>query len=109
MTEKATVKLYRFDPTVDKEPRYETYEVPSEGWQGRMVLDTLRYIYEHFDNGFSFRGPCHQRDCGACTIRINGKTALACDVVAEKEMVIEPVPKRQVLKDLVVDIAMTEE
>lgn len=48
---KAKVKMFRFDPTIDKEPRYETYEVPSEGWFGIKVIDTIRYIYENFAPG----------------------------------------------------------
>lgn len=103
MTEKATVKVYRFDSTIDKEPRYETYEVPPEGWQDLTVIDTLWYIYNNFDAGLSFRGPCHVQVCGNCTVMVNKKPGLACDTLATKEMVIEPVPKRRVLKDLIVD------
>jgi len=105
MNDKAIIKIRRFDPTVDKEPRYETYEVPPEGWGGLKVIDTLRYIYENFDPGLSFREPCRQRLCGACTVMVNNKPVLACDALSEKEMVIEPVAKYQVLKDLIVDLS----
>ena len=101
MTDKATVKIYRFDPAVDGEPRYETYEVPPEGWYGVKVIDTIRYIYENFDSGLSFREPCRQRLCGACTIMLNSKPVLACDAFSEKDMVIEPLPNRRLIKDLV--------
>ena len=93
---------------MDKEPRYETYEVPSEGWHGLKVLDVIRYIYEHFAPDLSFRGPCHQQLCGSCTVMVNKKTTLACDAMAGSEMVIEPRPKHRVIKDLVVDLAMEE-
>jgi len=103
VTENAIVKIYRFDPTIDKEPNYESYEVPPEGWCGLRVVDTLMYIYENFDAGLSFRAPCCQRLCGSCTVMVNNKPVLACDALATSQMVIEPVPNRRVLKDLVVE------
>lgn len=103
MTDYATVKIFRFDPTVDKEPRYESYEVPHAYWYGVKVIDTLRYIYETFAPGLSFREPCRQQVCGACVMLVNQKPVLACDTFSEKEMVVEPIPNRQVLKDLVTD------
>jgi succinate dehydrogenase / fumarate reductase, iron-sulfur subunit len=99
----ARVKLFRFDPTVDREPRYEDYEIPPEGWHGIKVIDTVRYIYEHFAPELSFREPCRQQLCGACTLTVNKRAVLACDTLSEEEMVIEPIPRRRVLKDLVVD------
>ena len=100
----ATVKIRRFDPTVDKEPRYETYEVPSEAWHGVKVIDTIRYIYENLDGGLSFREPCRQQLCGACTVILNNRPVLACSTFSEKEMVIEPVSKHTLIKDLVVEL-----
>jgi len=101
MTNNATVKIFRFDPTADKEPRYESYEVPQEFWCGVKVIDTVRYIYEKFAPGLSFREPCRQQVCGACVMFVNKKPVLACDTFAEKEMIIEPLPHRQILKDLI--------
>jgi len=108
-TDKAVVKIFRFDPSLDKEPRYETYEIPSEAWNRRKVIDVIRYIYENFAPGLSFREPCRQQVCGACTVRVNNKPVLACDAIAEKEMTIEPSDKKKVLKDLIVDVPITEE
>ena len=62
----AKVTVFRFDPTVDKAPRYETYEIPPEAWSGVKVIDTIRFIYENFAPGLSFREPCRQALCGAC-------------------------------------------
>lgn len=44
MTNNATVKIFKFDPTVDKESRYESYEVHQEYWCGVKVIDTIRYL-----------------------------------------------------------------
>lgn len=108
-TDNATVKVFRFDPTVDKEPRYETYDIPVEAWQKRKVIDVIRYIYENLAPGLAFREPCRQQVCGACTVRVNKKPVLACEAIAEKEMIIEPPARRKVLKDLIVDLPWTEE
>jgi succinate dehydrogenase/fumarate reductase iron-sulfur protein len=106
MSENAIVKVFRYDPTVDKEPRYQTYEVPAEAWQNRKVRETIRYIYENLDGSLSFRESCiAPHVCGACLMLVNKKSALACDVFAEKEMVLEPSPKFRVIKDLVVDFS----
>jgi len=105
MEDCAKVKIFRFDPSMDKEPRYEIYEVPPEGWRDQKIIDTIRYIYEKFAPGLSFREPCHQRYCGGCAIMVNKRPVLACDALAEKEMTIEPVPKYKVLKDLIVDLS----
>ena len=108
MADNATVKIRRFDPSSDTEPRYETYNVPQGAWQGVKVIDTIRYIYENFDTGLSFREPCRQQICGACIVVVNGKPILACDSFSEKEMVIEPLAGHRVIKDLVVDPAATQ-
>ena len=103
MTDKATVKIRRFDPSTDTKPRFETYEVPSEGWKGVKIIDTIRYIFENFDSGLSFREPCRQQICGACIVVVNGKAVLACDSFSEQDMVIEPLAGHRVIKDLVID------
>jgi succinate dehydrogenase/fumarate reductase-like Fe-S protein len=105
MTDSAVVKILRFDPESDKEPQYETYEVPPEAWQGRKVIDTIRYIYENHSPDLAFREPCRQQLCGACLVLLNKKAVYACASFSEKEMVIEPLPKYLALKDLVVDFS----
>ena len=104
MTNSAEVKIFRFDPTVDEEPRYESYEVPYEYWCKVKVIDTLRYVYENFVPGLSFREPCRQQICGACLMLVNKKPVLVCGAFSEKEMIIEPIPDHRVLKDLIVDL-----
>ncbi len=98
-------KVYRFDPEIDTEPRYEIYQVP---YKGRTIMDVLRHIYENYDPTLSFRYGCSGRGyirCGACTALVNGKPVLTCKKAAEKEMVIEPHPKFDLLKDLIVDFS----
>jgi len=103
MKDEATVRIFRFDPMVDKQPRYETYRIAHEAWYGLKVIDVLRYIYQNFDSGLSFRETCCQHICGGCIITVNGKPVLACEALSEKEMSIEPFANHQVLKDLIVE------
>lgn len=99
--ELAVVKLFRFDPEVNTEPRYETYEgVP---YKGRTVLDVLQYLYKNRDSTFSFRWACTKGWCRSCIIAVNGKPTFACVKKAEKEMTIDPHPKFKVIKDLICD------
>jgi succinate dehydrogenase/fumarate reductase iron-sulfur protein len=98
----ATVKIFRFDPAVDKKPKYETYQVPGEVWHDRKVIDVLKYIYQNLAPGLAFREACYQGLCGCCTMKVNGKPVLACDSFASQEMIIEPLNKDKVVKDLII-------
>jgi succinate dehydrogenase/fumarate reductase iron-sulfur protein len=98
---KAMVKVFRFDPAVDRDPRYETYEVPAEVWQNRKVMDVLKYIYQNHAPGLAFREACYQGLCGCCTLKVNGRPVLACETFAEQEMVIDPLNKDKIIKDLI--------
>lgn len=99
--EKATVRIFRYDPSRDEGPRYQEYkDIPYTGYS---VLDVLRYIYEECDQTLAFRRLCTKGCCGGCAIRVNGKPVLACKELATKEMVIEPHNKFKIIRDLVVD------
>lgn len=101
--DEAKVTVHRFDPTTDNKPKYQTYMVPACGWKDLKVLDTLRYIQQHMDGSLSFRESCRQYQvCNACIVMVNKKVALACEVMASPEMVIEPAPRYPLIKDLVV-------
>ena len=99
-SELAKVKIFRFDPEVDTEPTYSEFEAP---YQGRTVLDVLIHIYENIDSSIAFRWACKKTYCRGCVLLVNGRPALSCTALAEKNMVIEPHPKFKVIKDLVVD------
>jgi succinate dehydrogenase/fumarate reductase iron-sulfur protein len=88
---------------MERDPRYESYQVPLPAWKNRRVIDVISYIYENFAPDLSFREPCRQGICGACTMMVNKKQVLACTAIAEQEMTIEPQSKFPVLKDLIVD------
>ncbi len=93
--------VFRFDTTVDKEPRYETYEVPYSA--GDRILDVLIRVREDLGKDLAFRWSCRNRICGSCGIFVNDEPKLLCWDEALPEMKIEPLPHFPVIKDLVVD------
>ena len=106
--DEAKVTVYRFDPSTDKEARYETYTVPADGWRDLKVLDTLHYIQQHLDGSLAFRESCRQYQiCSACIMMVNKKLSLACEIMAAPEMLIEPAPNYTLIKDLVVSFHRT--
>jgi succinate dehydrogenase/fumarate reductase-like Fe-S protein len=68
------------------------------------VLGVLSYIYENLDPSLAFYFSCRGRKCGGCTMLVNSKAVLACDVLASENMTIEPLPKRKIIRDLVVEL-----
>lgn len=97
--DKTLVSIYRFDKTVDNKPRFEKYEVP---YKGKRILDVLRYVYETFDPTLAYRKSCGAGVCGCCTIMLNGKPVLPCMELATERMRIEPLPKHEIIRDLVI-------
>ncbi len=107
--DKVTLKVYRFDPAVDRKARIEVYDIP---WvDGMTVLDSLFYVLEQVDGSLAFRFSCREGICGACAMFINGSYRLACETQVarlldegQKEVHVMPLPHLPVIKDLVVDM-----
>ena len=96
-----SASIFRFDPTSDAAPRYDTIQVPLEP---RMrVLDVLEYAVENCGLGLGFRYFCGVKRCGLCGVKVNGKPVLACWEEASASMVIEPLDNMPVIRDLTVD------
>jgi len=96
---KVKVKVFRFDPAVDKEPHYDTFEV--EAQEGCSVYNALEYIVEKFDPTLAFYASCRIGACMGCLARVNGKVVRTCTTMLEEDVVIEPVKEENVLRDLV--------
>ena len=99
--ENGKVKIYRYNPEIDKSPRYETYDFSYK--PGMSVLDVAIYIYEEIDGTFSFSYCCRNSHCGLCGVKINGKPGLMCRESATREMTLEPLDNLTVRRDLMVD------
>lgn len=99
------VKIFRFDPSKDKKPRYETYEVPLV--ENMSVLSVLNYIYDKIGRSVAWLYYCRRVGatgrCGACDMFVNGRAGQACCVLAGEEMTLEPplVLGFEIIKDLV--------
>lgn len=97
------VKVYRYDPLIEAEGRFETFEVPvAVHW---TAMDVLDYIVEHLDSTLAYfkHGACDHGICGRCALRVNGKVKLACsaDISEENALELSPMTDR-VLRDLVI-------
>lgn len=102
----SVLRIFRFDPERDRAPRFETYRLAAD--PDERLLDVLNRIKWTRDGGLSFRQSCAHGVCGSCAVRINGRCALACQTLLGdldgEEIVVEPLPHFEVLKDLIVDL-----
>jgi fumarate reductase iron-sulfur subunit len=90
------------------EGRFERYAVPAAPSQ--TVLDLVTYIQRSLDPSLSYRFACRVGMCGSCAMTVNGRPRWTCrthvaKVMAEGEIVIEPLRNMPVVKDLAVDMA----
>lgn len=102
-------------------PQIQSYVLDVE--PGKTILDCLNQIKWEQDGSLAFRKNCRNTICGSCTMRINGRSALACkeNVGSElarfapthggnsqsaplPEILIAPMGNMPVIKDLVVDM-----
>ncbi len=94
------VKVYRYDSTADAEPYYTTYDI--ETGLGYSVMNALQYIVENLDPTLSFYVSCRIGVCVGCMMRINGKVLRSCSTMLTEDVVLEPMDRTRVLKDLTV-------
>lgn len=83
-------------------PNYmQTYQLDSH--PSMTVLEILEEIQRSHDSSLAFRSSCRGSKCGTCAVTLNGKSVLACRTVVKGDQIsIGPLPKRPVLKDLIV-------
>lgn len=103
-------KVTRFDPSKDREPYPQVYEVQVDPQE--RILDGLMYIKDNLDGSLGFRRSCAHGVCGSDAMRINGVERLACKTlvrdVAHEEgdlVTVEPLRHLPVERDLMVDQA----
>jgi succinate dehydrogenase/fumarate reductase iron-sulfur protein len=73
-----------------------------------MVLDVLLAIQRQADPSLGFRYSCRVAMCGTCTVRLDGRTVLACQtpVPTDTEQIrLGPIAGLPVVRDLIVDTA----
>lgn len=94
------VRLQRSSP----EAR-DTFEI--ERFSPMTALDALLTIQREHDDSIGFRFSCRVAMCGTCTLRVNGRSVLACQRLieaGEDRIDIAPAAGMPVVRDLVVDM-----
>ena len=104
-----TYKVYRYDPEVDADPRWDTFEISADD-HGPMLLDALIHIKNEIDPTLTFRRSCREGICGSCSMNIDGRNSLACtkgwEECSSSTISIAPLPHQSVVKDLVTDLTL---
>jgi succinate dehydrogenase / fumarate reductase iron-sulfur subunit len=99
-------EILRYDASRDDRPRFQTYELAAG--VRTSVLEALLKIQDEQDPSLAFRYACRGAVCGSCAMSINGKLRLACRVLLNnlptERVVLEPLPRLEIVKDLVVDM-----
>ena len=106
MTMQIKLKVFRYNPEIDKKAHHDTYTLEVEPTD--RVLDLLEFVKGQIDGTLSFRRSCAHGVCGSDAIRINGRNRLACKVlvrdIKSRKIVVEPILGLRVIKDLIVDM-----
>lgn len=93
------IKIFKYDPATDAAPRYVEHEVPYKEFM--TVLEIITYVHEECE-AVSFDYSCHGRQCGRCSVMLDGTPVLACcAVVDDSDHTIEPLAGMPVIRDLV--------
>jgi succinate dehydrogenase / fumarate reductase iron-sulfur subunit len=104
-----TLKIHRYDPDTNRF-WIQDYQLTA----GRILrfVDLFRKINDQQDPTLAWNSSCEHGQCGSCSVRINGKPLLACELLVENAVVyfnttifdIEPFHIAPVVRDLVIDI-----
>ena len=106
MAETMEIKIFRYRPEIEKEPTFQSYEVPfREDW---VVLDAINYIKDEIDGTLSYRWSCRMGVCGSCGMMINDVPKLSCAVFLKdyypKKICLEPLTGFPVERDLIFEL-----
>jgi succinate dehydrogenase/fumarate reductase-like Fe-S protein len=103
MSQTAILKIWRGEQPAHG--RWEAYEVAFE--PGQSVLDGLRWIRANRDPSLAIRFSCiNANACKECMLSLDGETVYACTARLEpREMTLQPLPNKKLVRDLVTEIA----
>ena len=105
-----TLRIRRYSPESGEAAYWDEFQVDLDGH--RSVLDGILQARDGQDGSIGIRCSCRAAICGSCGVRINGKSALACNTrigdaaerAAGAAITVEPMGNMPVLKDLVTDM-----
>lgn len=108
LAEKLKLEVARYSPEHDREPWFQTYEVPlKKEW---VVLDALNHIKDRQDGTLTYRWSCRMGICGSCGMLVDGEPKLSCATFLsayagrKRPLRIEPLRYFPVIRDLVVEV-----
>jgi fumarate reductase iron-sulfur subunit len=106
MAETMEINIFRYHPENQKEPTFQSYEVPfREDW---VVLDAINYIKDEIDGTLSYRWSCRMGVCGSCGMMINDVPKLSCAVFLKEyypnKISLEPLTGFPVERDLISEL-----
>jgi succinate dehydrogenase/fumarate reductase-like Fe-S protein len=89
--------------------RHDRFELAFE--PGQSVLDGLRALRATSDPSLAFRYAClNANACKECMMLLDGKVVYACTArLEEREMRLDPLPNKALLRDLATAIAPPDE
>jgi len=92
-----------------KPGRWDRFAVAYE--PGQSVLDGVRLVRATQDPSLAVRYSCiNANACKECMILVDGKVAYACTTRLEpREMRLQPLPNKRLVRDLVTEIAPPDE
>ena len=103
-----TLRIHRYDPDTERS-WIQNYRLEA----GRILrfVDLFRKINDDQDPTLAWPSSCEHGQCGSCSVKINGKPLLACELLVENAVEkfktttfeIEPLNVAPVVRDLVVD------
>ncbi len=107
---KLILKIKRYDPE-EKRSWVQAYHL--EASRALRFVDLFRRINDEQDPTLTWNSSCEHGQCGTCSIKVNGKPLLACELLVENAVqyfqgssfTIEPLNVAPVTRDLVVDVA----
>jgi succinate dehydrogenase/fumarate reductase-like Fe-S protein len=82
-------------------PEVHTFDVPFT--PGMSVFNVLEKVRDTLDPSLAIPISCRIGKCDICFVRVNGKVRWSCTAAPIEGMLIEPVLRYFVMKDLVVD------
>lgn len=101
-----SIKVFRYDPHEDKEPRLEDFYVSISS--NLTVLQALMKIQDEQDGSLAFRFSCRGAVCGSCAMAVNDQLCLACrtqlGLFPSRKITVMPLPNLDIIKDLTVDM-----
>lgn len=95
-----------------KEKYEQSYDIDDKDIQGKTLLSLLLFIKKTKNITLNFTASCQSAICGACAVRVNGHSYLACDTKMQdllkeydnpSSIRISPLGNFRVISDLIVD------